>query len=63
MNIPEPADDRLYARGKQWVPLDDVRAAWQSWKLAWNQGDSEEAVALMTMDDLLGVNDRGEVVR
>ena len=56
-------DDRLYARGKQWVPLDDVRRLWQEWKDAWGTGDTEEAVALMSMDVLLGVTAEGEVIR
>lgn len=53
----------LYAQGQQWVPLDDVRRAWQAWKDAWGQGDSEEAFALMEMDLLLGVDAEGKVVQ
>jgi hypothetical protein len=52
----------LYAQGKQWVPLEDVRLAWQAWKDAWGTGDSEEAYALMEMDSLLRVDERGNVV-
>lgn len=52
----------MYARGKQWVPLDDVRKLWQAWKQAWGTGDSEEAIALMEMDLLLGVDENGNVI-
>ena len=58
----ETTDVRLYARGKQWVPLEDVRRCWQAWKDAWGTGDSEEAFALIEMDLLLGVDERGNVV-
>jgi hypothetical protein len=44
------------------LPLGDVRRAWQAWKDAWGTGDSEEALALMEMDLLLGVDDQGNVV-
>ena len=60
-DLPEPIEDvRMYARGKQWVPLEDVRKAWQAWKQAWGTGDSEEAYALMEMDLLLGVDAKGD---
>lgn len=64
---PEPDPDGLfpymYAQGKLWVPLNEVRQAWQAWKQAWGTGDSEEAIALMEMDLLLGVDEGGNVVR
>ena len=44
------------------VPLEDVRRLWQNWKDAWGTGDSEEALALMEMDLLLGVDERGNVL-
>jgi len=66
MSSPEPPGYRpypyMYARGKQWVPLEDVRKLWQAWKRAWGTGDSEEALALMEMDLLLGVDESGNVV-
>jgi len=53
---------KVRARDEQWVPLDDVRKAWQAWKQAWGTGDSEEAYALMEMDQLLGVDADGNVL-
>lgn len=52
----------MYAQGMQWVPLEHVRKAWQAWKDAWGNGDSQEAYALMEMDILLGVDEKGNVV-
>jgi hypothetical protein len=50
----------LYAQGRQWVPLDDVREKWKAWKEAWGTGDSEEAYALIQMDLLLDVDEKGD---
>jgi hypothetical protein len=53
---------RLMAALRDSVDLDEVRKAWQNWKQAWGTGDSEEALALMEMDGLLGVDEQGNVV-
>ena len=41
--------------------LERLRTAWANLKASWSQGDSEEAFALMEIDTLLGVNERGEL--
>lgn len=52
----------LFLSQEETVSLDEARRLWQSWKDAWGTGDSEEAYALMEMDTLLGVDDKGNVV-
>lgn len=42
--------------------LDRLRAAWAAVKESWWQGDSEQAVAYMELDTLLGVDSDGKIV-
>jgi hypothetical protein len=41
--------------------IKEVMPAKSAWKEAWGTGDSEEAYALMEMDSLLRVDERGNV--
>lgn len=43
------------------VRLRDLRMAWAAVKESWGQGDSEQAVAYMELDTLLGVDADGNV--